>query len=152
MPTEPSHRAALMIAPLALAAAAVAAPTPAPPLLAACRGHERVLILFAPAAEDARLADQERLLAPAAGGLRERDLRVARVLGDGTDGLSDEAGRLRRRFGVADGAFAVRLIGKDGHVAIRRATPITAAALFATIDAMPMRQDEMRHAETRSGR
>jgi len=36
----------------------------------------------------------------------------------------------------------VVLIGKDGGEKLRSAQPITAERLFATIDAMPMRQSE----------
>lgn len=121
----------------------VAAAMPASPTLSTARGRERVLILFPPAAGEARLAAQDRLLAPEGAGLKERDLRVVRVVGDAVAGLPDGGAALRARFGVPVRTFAVRLIGKDGHVAIARATPITISALFRTIDAMPMRRNEM---------
>jgi len=37
-------------------------------------------------------------------------------------------------------------VGKDGHTAISSDTPLSADYLFARVDAMPMRQDEMRRA------
>ena len=40
-------------------------------------------------------------------------------------------------------AFRVRLIGKDGGEKLDSAAPVSAAALFALIDAMPMRRAEM---------
>ncbi len=40
--------------------------------------------------------------------------------------------------------FAVLLIGKDGGVKLRSGRPFALHALFDAIDAMPMRQDEMR--------
>jgi hypothetical protein len=37
-----------------------------------------------------------------------------------------------------------RLVGKDGHTAVSSDKPLSADDLFARLDAMPMRQDEMR--------
>jgi len=51
---------------------------------------------------------------------------------------------LLRRFAIAEGAFAVVLVGKDGHQAFRSAQPVTAEDLCARIDAMPMRREELR--------
>jgi len=48
------------------------------------------------------------------------------------------------RFGVAHSAFRTVLVGKDGAEKRRDAAPVTARSLFDTIDAMPMRQREMR--------
>lgn len=39
-------------------------------------------------------------------------------------------------------AFRVRLVGKDGGVKFDSAKPISSDALFALIDAMPMRREE----------
>jgi Domain of unknown function (DUF4174) len=40
--------------------------------------------------------------------------------------------------------FEVFLVGKDGHTAVYSDKPLSADDLFARVDAMPMRQDEMR--------
>jgi hypothetical protein len=40
--------------------------------------------------------------------------------------------------------FEVFLVGKDGHTAVSSDKPRCAEDLFARVDAMPMRQDEMR--------
>jgi len=45
---------------------------------------------------------------------------------------------------VAPDAFRVVLVGKDGTEKRRDAEPVAARSLFDTIDAMPMRQREMR--------
>ena len=68
-------------------------------------------------------------------GMRERDLVVLA----GTPAMA-------KRFELASSrAFAFVLVGKDGGVKlVRRKAPITRKELFATIDAMPMRRDEMR--------
>ena len=123
-----------------MSAADAAPPTP----LAAHRWHDRVLILFAPAAADPQLAAQEKSLAAEPDGLKARNLHIVRVAGDRVTGLSDPAAPLRRSYDVPPADFAVRLIGKDGHVALARGTPIAVPDLFATIDAMPMRREEMR--------
>ena len=59
----------------------------------------------------------------AAAGLKERDLQVMTQ--------------------TSAPAFRVRLVGKDGGVKLDVGTPMTTDALFALIDAMPMRQDEL---------
>ncbi len=51
---------------------------------------------------------------------------------------------LRERFDVPRGAFRVVLVGKDGTEKRRAPKPVPARSLFDTIDAMPMRQREMR--------
>lgn len=60
--------------------------------------------------------------------------------------ITPEAARHERpELDVAsDASFGVLLIGKDGHVKLRRGTPVAASEITALIDTMPMRQDEMR--------
>ena len=55
------------------------------------------------------------------------------------------ASALRARFGVANACFRAVLVGKDGGAKLSQSTPLYAARLFATIDAMTMRRDEMRN-------
>jgi hypothetical protein len=50
----------------------------------------------------------------------------------------------RRRFHVRPNDFTVILIGKDGGEKLRAHQPISLDTLRSTIDAMPMRQEEMR--------
>ena len=120
--------------------AAPAVVAPAPPL-AAFRWRRRVVLAFASSAEDPRLLDQRRVLLGLTEGVNERDLAFVAVA-DRTSGAADAAADLRRRFHVEPRAFAVILVGKDGHEALRRDRPIAAAELSAVIDAMPMRRDE----------
>lgn len=114
--------------------------------LAQLKDRRRVVVAFAADPSDPRLAAQRQAMAPLLGGPDDRDLTLAVVAGERVEGLDERAGELRRRFGVGPAAFAVLLIGKDGTVAVRSARPIAAARLAATIDAMPMRQTEMRRA------
>ena len=57
---------------------------------------------------------------------------------------SADAQSARQRFGVEPGDFLVILLGKDGGEKIRSNKPVTLEMLTEIIDAMPMRQDEMK--------
>lgn len=127
----------------------------APPLdLRAHRWRHRLLLLFAPAADDARYRRQLERLEAHAAGLLERDLLPLHLLAAAppavpprpTDlvGTPADAAELRARFGVDDPAFRVVLLGKDGGAKREWAEPVEPAEVFAEIDAMPMRRREMR--------
>ena len=93
------------------------------PDLAAHQWKHRVLIIDTPSMQSAPYLQQISAFDAAAAGLKERDLQVITQ--------------------TSAPAFRVRLVGKDGGVKLDRDTPMTTDALFALIDAMPMRQDEM---------
>ncbi|GJE62483.1 DUF4174 domain-containing protein [Methylobacterium trifolii] len=107
--------------------------------LRAYRGTRRVLVLSAPNADDPRLGAQRQALASARPGLTERDLLVVEAIGPGS-----QASSLRRALDLPAGAFRAVLVGKDGGAKLTSPEPIPPQALFSTIDAMPMRRDEMR--------
>ncbi len=107
--------------------------------LASYRGKTRLLVVLAASDTDAELKAQRRFYTSEKEGNRERDLVIVEAL-DGTD----LGGTLRRRFEVPAGEFRAILVGKDGGVKLRSASPIPSDKLFAEIDAMPMRQDEAR--------
>lgn len=120
---------------LSLVGATVAAAADDP--LAAYRWKARILVLSAPDATDPRVAAQRAAVAAARSGLDERDLVVLEALGSSGTAL-------RSRLGLPADAFRAVLLGKDGEAKIVAADPIPVGTLFATIDAMPMRRDEMR--------
>ena len=93
------------------------------PDLAAHQWKHRVLIIDTPSMQSAPYLQQISAFDAAAVGLKERDLQVMTQ--------------------TSAPAFRVRLVGKDGGVKLDVGTPMTTDALFALIDAMPMRQDEM---------
>ena len=93
------------------------------PDLAAHQWKHRVLIIDTPSMQSAPYLQQISAFDAAAAGLKERDLEVMTQ--------------------TSAPAFRVRLVGKDGGVKLDVGTPMTTDALFALIDAMPMRQDEM---------
>ncbi len=99
-------------------------------------GRSRVLLVLA-APDDPRATEQARILATDRAGAAERDLVLV-------EPAAADQTRLRRRYDVPPDAFAALLIGKDGGVKLRSTAPLTAGTLFGTIDAMPMRQAEMR--------
>lgn len=96
--------------------------------LAALRWQARLVVVLGPEAQVARqIAD----LQTHAEQLAEREV-VILTDGPGADALRDGQG------------FQVLLIGKDGGVKMRSATPVAAEDILSLIDSMPMRQQEMR--------
>lgn len=125
------------------------AATGAADAMSAYRWSKRPLVVLADAPENASLAEQKRIVAADRKGFAERDMVVVYVVGDtvtsdlGTGpGMTAQA--LRARFDGGRGGFKAVLVGKDGGAKLTSATPLSAATLFGTIDAMPMRRDEMR--------
>ncbi|CAN5256053.1 hypothetical protein BH09PSE3_BH09PSE3_12050 [soil metagenome] len=104
------------------------------------QGNRRVLIITAPGASDARLIEQRRILTKWKQGADERDVSVVEVIDDQVHGAGDNASKLRRLRHLPLHRFAVVLIGKDGHEAVRSKEPLTGKALSDRIDAMPMRR------------
>lgn len=105
-------------------------------------GATRPLYVFAPSADDPRLATQRATLASAAAGLAEREMPAIVIAGDSVAGSGARASALRARFGIAVAQFRVILVGKDGGVKLSSPSPVTAATLFSLVDAMPMRRQE----------
>ena len=110
-------------------------------------GKSRVLLVFAPGEDDPGLVEQRLILAAAAQGAGQRDLVVVEVVGTRASGpampADGSADALRRHFGVPAAAFRAVLVGKDGGAKLSEAAPIGADRLFAVVDAMPMRRQEM---------
>lgn len=104
------------------------------------RWKSRVLVVVAPAGDSA--AEQQRAIYQAAtAGMSERAIVLEEAVGE-----SDRARQIRSRLSADGKRFQVFLIGKDGHTALSSNKPLSADDLFARVDAMPMRRDEMRRA------
>lgn len=107
--------------------------------------QKRVLLLCAPTPENADLRRQVQLLKPVGAELAARDVLVREVV------LSQLPAADRRyareQLNIPATGFAVLLLGKDGGVKRRETAPLPPAQLFSTIDAMPMRRQEMRQSE-----
>lgn len=112
--------------------------------------QNRILLVFAPSTDSSQYRQQIQAWQADMPGTDDRDLKLVQILGtgesqiDGRSLSSLSADRLRQQFGISHEEFAVILVGKDGTEKQRSQTPIDLALLFRTIDAMPMRQQEMR--------
>ena len=113
--------------------------------------QNRLLLVFAPDADDPRLQAQNEILATVQSDLLERDLVILRLLPDSPVTIDQvpvagsATAAIYRDFGIDRRAFAVLLIGKDGGVKLRRDTAVAANTIFDLIDSMPMRQWEMQN-------
>ncbi len=99
--------------------------------------NSRVLVVTAPSEADPQLVAQRQIYDEGRAGADERDLVLVVAIGD-----SPQASALRRRFGLS-GEFHVVLVGKDGSAKLASAKTVSADRLFALIDTMPMRRQEM---------
>ena len=135
------RRAAAMIM-LAVAFGGAAAPALG---LGTPVGRKRVVMAFAPDDGDPRLAQQHAQMLTLTVQPDGRDLTYVAIVGERAPPGLGSAASLRRRLGVRASDFLVVLLGKDGGVKLRSKRVIDAAQLALTIDAMPMRQEEMRH-------
>lgn len=141
---------------------ALMTPHAQPQTIASLVDKSRILLLFAPSDTSPLFQRQLTLLAHHGPDLAERDLVLLPILGNAgpaasTNTLRDlhppvvsptlsiqEQLTLRHRFHIAPGDFTILLLGKDGGEKLRQQIPITLEKLNATIDAMPMRRDEIR--------
>jgi hypothetical protein len=114
------------------------------------RWQNRLLLIFAPAADHPAYRSLADALRREPDEVRDRDLLVFSLLEQGESRLGDArldkaaVAALTKRFAVKPGAFTVILIGKDGGEKLRRAESVTLGEIFARIDTMPMRRQEMR--------
>ena len=110
----------------------------------------RIILIFAPSSESGAYKRQMREFEGQEDGIQDRDLILFELFEDGESRLGNTflpermGPRMSRRFDVGEGEFAIILIGKDGTVKLRSNNPVATSDLFRLIDAMPMRQDEMR--------
>ncbi len=114
------------------------------------RGKDRVVLVFAPTESDPQLVRQLGVLKNKAE-LADRQLIVLPVLAD-----DKAAGKslpfLQNKFNEGKATFSVVLVGKDGTAAFRTGEPVTAEAIYAKIDAMPMRKQEVKEKTADSGK
>ena len=110
---------------------------------------KRLLLVFAPK-EDPAYQKQMQLFKQQQVGLNERDLLIVQLLVEGTSRIDSQpidsvlAAQIRERFEVEQQDFQVILVGKDGTTKRRDRSLVPPEVIFGQIDAMPMRQQEMR--------
>ncbi len=110
--------------------------------LQALQWQKRVLLLYSPDKKNVHYVQQKDLLEAQRTGLAARDLIQLEL-------FADEAGAATKKFleeklKASSNQFNLLLIGKDGGVKYRTTTAAAPETLFSTIDAMPMRQHEMK--------
>ena len=119
-------------------------------LLDSYRWRNRVLFIGAVSPDDGRAVALKRSLEDRRREVLERDLVVVRVYENGTGSRNgvplspDEVRQVRGGFSIGMGACVVVLVGKDGTEKLREPCAVDLEDIFAVIDAMPMRQQEMR--------
>jgi len=128
--------------------------------MASLRDRYRPVLVFAPSPVKPFI-QQVRILVNGRHEARERDIVLVLLPmkerdGSWAQGLDDpgelqvgvmspaEQAAARRRFHIHPDDFTVILIGKDGGEKLRSHQPVSLDTLRSTIDAMPMRQEEMR--------
>lgn len=124
--------------------------------LDAHRWEHRLLFVLASSDTADALTVQRSAFDDRDAGFQDRDLLLLFLNGEAEGRLLQAPGaepqplteaavrRLYDHFGVPTDAFRVVLVGKDGTEKRRDAEPVSARSIFDTIDAMPMRQREMR--------
>lgn len=96
----------------------------------------RPVVVFADAENDPRFVQQIALLEAEAAALLERDVVIL------TD--TDPSAKSALRSKLRPRGFMLALVGKDGGVKLRKASPWNVRELSRVIDKMPMRAREVR--------
>lgn len=122
-----------------------------PKVLETYTWKKRILLVFTPNTQQTLYQKQIRAFEKATAGVLDRDLVVFKIVGKqgrqptNTPLSYAQNQQLRKYYEVPMKQFQVILIGKDGGEKMRRVNNILEVkSLFRTIDAMPMRQSEMR--------
>ena len=104
--------------------------------------QNRVLLVIADSKTNAQLKQQQDILSKQSTALQNRDLEVL-YLPLNEIKQADKT-FLTSQFSIKENDFCAILIGKDGGEKLRSEKPLEAENLYETIDAMPMRKQEMK--------
>jgi hypothetical protein len=116
----------------------------------------RLLFLFAPNRSHPLFDVLQKSIANQQAEVADRDLVIFEILESGASRMDTRdldpqtAQSLRDKFDVRPGRFTVILVGKDGGIKLTRQDQTRLEDIFALIDAMPMRREEMRQ-KSRTG-
>ena len=114
------------------------------------RWRNRLLMVFSSSPDDSNYQSFMKEAQGQINGLRDRDILVFEILenGESRSGNSplkkDSADFLREQFGIPPGQFCILLVGKDGEEKRRWESRVGLGVIFSVVDAMPMRQREMK--------
>lgn len=121
--------------------------------------QNRLLLMVAPIATTPMFLDARKTLDQRWDAIQDRDIIVFCLFSnegtranDNTPLTQDEVTQLRRRYALTDSATTMILIGKDGGEKMRQPLDGDLSAVFAEIDTMLMRQQEMRDKRRRGER
>jgi len=118
--------------------------------LSADKWKNRLLILFASSEEEEAYLTLKKEIVLQGKEIRDRDLLIFHVLEKGESRLGTERLRsgqalsLKKHLSVPPGQFVIILVGKDGGEKLRQDRLVELKEVFRIIDAMPMRQQEMK--------
>ncbi len=122
-----------------------------PEVLAPYVWNSRVLLIFAPASSDTLFSQQTQLFESQELEIMDRDLVSFSIFpSNGSNPKkeslnSNEIRDLYSFYKITSSEFCVILIGKDGGEKLRTTNELLSLPLlFSTIDAMPMRKQEMK--------
>ena len=110
----------------------------------------RLLILFAPSEKEQGYQSFRKQIEGRFQEVQGRDLVIFHIFETGESRAAESSltkGQvflLRNQFSIKPGQRMAILIGKDGEVKLRKALPADLSEIFSVIDAMPMRQREIR--------
>jgi hypothetical protein len=110
----------------------------------------RLLFLFAPSRDHPLFSKLHNSLLSLKAGVADRDLIIFEIIESGPSSMNKKdldpqtARSLRKKFDTPTGKFTVILVGKDGGIKLKRQDQTQLTDIFALIDSMPMRQEEMR--------
>mgnify|MGYP005843295859 CR=1 FL=1 len=113
--------------------------------------ERRILIIFSPDTKQSEYQSQIQELKGQKEGMKERHMLIVHVLSGDLAKLQLEEPKeinqeqLRDRFDIQREEFTVLLIGKDGGIKMKSNQALEIKDIFGQIDAMPMRQREMRN-------
>ena len=119
-------------------------------VLGSLRWQARVLLVFAPDAEDERVIALSESVNHQSCQAAQRDLLLGVLVAEGQSHVGEravgttEAMHLRRKLDIADTDFRVVLVGKDGGAKATYTSPPELEVVFGLIDGMPMRRQEAR--------
>ncbi len=102
----------------------------------------RVIVLYTPEASSREFQKQKQILAEKTKGVKERDLVIIECVGKTLS--SEDKNYVARHFDHDLAKFGVWLVGKDGGTKLSESKPVTTEKFFSLIDAMPMRQSEIK--------
>ena len=112
--------------------------------------ENRLLVVSSPAPDDPKFTRQLQQVAATGSEFAERDLVLISLATGGTSQAGErqlgpaQVDAIRSALGIDAGVFAVLLVGKDGGVKLSEEAVVAMDDIYALIDTMPMRQQEMR--------